>query len=84
MTTDKIIEVCNRYQDRLRDLSSLTDNARLHHLFNRMIPLTIQFASDNRLEKAFRWLGFMQGVLWAEGVYAIDELKNHNKPTEPS
>lgn len=84
MTAVKIIEVCNRYQDRLRDLGLLTDNARLRHVFNRMIPLTIQFASDNRLEKAFRWLGFMQGVLWAEGVYAIDELKDHNKPSEQS
>ena len=33
-----------------------------------------------RLEKAFRWLGFIQGVLWTRGVTTLDTLKDHNKP----
>lgn len=37
-------------------------------------------ASDGRMEKAFRWLGFMQGALWDMGLYSIEELANHNKP----
>jgi hypothetical protein len=32
-------------------------------------------------EKFMRWLGFMQGVLWAEGLYTIEQLKDHNRPT---
>jgi hypothetical protein len=31
-------------------------------------------------EKVMRWLGFMQGVLCATGIYTIDEMRAHNKP----
>lgn len=34
---------------------------------------------ENRFEKATRWLGFVQGVLWAAGVYTLDDLKEHIK-----
>jgi hypothetical protein len=27
--------------------------------------------------KAHRWLGFVQGVLWTQGIYTIDELRAH-------
>jgi hypothetical protein len=30
------------------------------------------------MEKACRWLGFMQGVLWTEDVFTIDDLREHN------
>jgi hypothetical protein len=29
------------------------------------------------LTKANRWIGFMQGVLWKEGIYTIDDLRAH-------
>lgn len=32
-----------------------------------------------RIEKAFRWLGFIQGVLWAHHVQTVDQLKEMNK-----
>lgn len=38
-----------------------------------------KFLNDSRREKFMRWLGFMQGVLWTQGVYTLDELKNHNR-----
>jgi len=31
------------------------------------------------LEKGMRWLGFIQGVLWIEGYYTIDEMREHNR-----
>jgi hypothetical protein len=37
-----------------------------------------------RLEKKFRWLGFIQGVLWMAGEQTIMEAKNANKPVETS
>ncbi len=40
------------------------------------------FVRDGRMEKAFRWLGFIQGALWWAGLYSIDELVEHNKPKE--
>lgn len=36
-----------------------------------------------RIEKKMRWLGFIQGGLWALGIYTIDELKADNMPERP-
>jgi hypothetical protein len=38
---------------------------------------------EERMDKVFRWLGFMQGVLWTLDVYTLDELKAHNMPDGP-
>jgi hypothetical protein len=35
-------------------------------------------------KKAMRWLGFVQGVMWATGLADIETLKNMNKPVEGS
>jgi len=45
-----------------------------------MIPKMREFLKEGRREKTFRWLGFIQGVLWAKGVFNLEELKNHNRP----
>lgn len=39
--------------------------------------------AEDRREKVMRWLGFVQGTLWAMGVTTIAEAKNANKPDEP-
>jgi hypothetical protein len=39
-----------------------------------------KFIDEDRVEKAMRWLGFLQGALWALGFYSLDELKNHSRP----
>lgn len=31
-----------------------------------------------KVEKAMRWLGFVQGVLFFSGVYTIDEMRAHS------
>ena len=33
-----------------------------------------------RIEKKFRWLGFVQGVLWALGMRSIEDMKKDNMP----
>jgi hypothetical protein len=38
--------------------------------------------SAERLEKKFRWLGFIQGILWMTGESTIESAKNANKPAE--
>jgi len=38
----------------------------------------ISAESEAAWEKANRWLGFMQGVLWAQGSFTLNELKGHN------
>jgi len=39
-----------------------------------------KFLDEGHAEKSMRWLGFIQGVLWARGMYTLDDLKNHNRP----
>lgn len=39
-----------------------------------------QFTREGRMEKVFRWLGFVQGVLWLSGSFTLNELKNHSRP----
>jgi len=31
------------------------------------------------IEKAMRWLGFVQGIFCAQGVFTIDEMRDHNR-----
>jgi hypothetical protein len=39
--------------------------------------------SENH-EKLNRWLGFVQGVLWVEGVYTLSEMRRHNRSESSS
>lgn len=52
--------------------------AALAHL-RTMFPKMVQFVSEDKIEKAMRWLGFVQGVLWVCGVYTLDQLKADNR-----
>ena len=36
------------------------------------------FVDQDRVDKAMRWLGFMQGAFWMDDVYTLDELKKHS------
>ena len=41
-----------------------------------------EFVRAGRTEKAMRWLGFLQGAIWAFGLASIDEMKHWNMPKE--
>jgi hypothetical protein len=65
------------------DLSSEPDGdhqARQHALWMSQEALSW---GPERLEKKFRWLGFIQGVLWSFGDYSIEEAKGMNKSDTP-
>ncbi len=44
-----------------------------------MCQETKNLVRGGETERAFRWLGFIQGVLWARGLYTINEMKEHNR-----
>lgn len=87
MTDAKICEVLDRYEVRLAELKKQCDPEThspqffesLAHL-GGMIPKVRVFLEEGRREKAFRWLGFMQGVFYSLRVYTIEEMANHNRP----
>lgn len=38
----------------------------------------MQALEDADERKVMRWLGFIQGALWALGIYRIEQLKEHS------
>ncbi len=38
-----------------------------------------RFPEDGSEQKANRWLGFMQGALYLQGRFTLDDLKKHSK-----
>lgn len=42
-----------------------------------------RFVDAGRVEKAMRWLGFLQGVFWDKNTFTLDDLKNHSRPDMP-
>ncbi len=57
------------------------DTTGLRHVL-WMAPEVEQFIRAERLGKAFRWLGFAQGVLWMTGAISIDDGRRANMPPE--
>lgn len=79
MTDDKIRYVLDLYERELIPRrNAIFDADSIRHLLE-MIPRIRGFLTDGRHDKVFRWLGFMQGVLWHLGIYTLEELKTHNR-----
>jgi len=53
-------------------------NESLSH-FRWMISQMDEFIREGKMDKVFRWLGFIQGCLWAGRIYTISEMKTHNR-----
>lgn len=76
-----MIEVLENYIRRLNiivPISESTGGTRLQHI-RWMCERTKEFIKQDKLDKANRWLGFIQGVLWTRGIFSIDEIQGHNK-----
>ncbi len=95
MTPSKIAQVLTDYDNSLNkyakenstegpnrwgDLAG-DDSERISHA-HWMVREAITFIAAGRIEKAHRWLGFIQGVLWSCGHFTIDQMKEHNRPDE--
>jgi len=64
-----------------RNIQAASVKARLAHL-RWMCDEAATFILDpsDKLDKAMRWLGFIQGALWLLGVSTIEESKRANMP----
>jgi hypothetical protein len=80
MENEKIIDACKKYGEDIRELLFLCSTVEgLDHMewMTKQVP---GFLVAGRKEKANRWLGFIQGALWANKIYTIEEMKEHNRP----
>ena len=56
---------------------SSMNNSRVAELLDRVEVMAAKAEYDWPNDKSSRWVGFMQGVLWAQGVFSIDEMRAH-------
>lgn len=90
MTSEKILKVIETYRKLFVERGIGKIDYPHDHLLDRaevglshchgMLDQMVEFAREGRLDKAFCWLGFVQGVLWVNGIYTLTELKDHNRP----
>ncbi|MEK7608615.1 MAG: hypothetical protein AAB495_03470 [Patescibacteria group bacterium] len=89
MKPEQILNVIEKYRDyffatgiKAIDYSHdrIVDNPTraLEHCYG-MLDQMVEFVRQGKLEKVFRWLGFLQGVLWSNGIYTLAALKDHNQ-----
>ena len=90
MTKEKIQSVVQIYKTKLENLSvgkihyphnDILDTAEhgLEHCHGMLDEMEV-FLQEGRVDKVFRWLVFIQGILWSEKIYSLEDLKNHNRP----
>ena len=90
MTAEKILEIVEVYRkffeerhikkiDYPHDKLLMSKIEGLRHCHG-MLDKIVEFVREGKKEKACRWLGFIQGYLWGQGIYTLNNLKNHNRP----
>jgi hypothetical protein len=95
MTDEQVKQVVQAYAARLsregyqpvqidfdRTTASFPRSRQLEHVAWMCGEIERTLAAGER-EQAMRWLGFTQGVLWAQGVYAVNELREQNRAVRP-
>ena len=80
MEDQKFLDICEMYKGELSPFAEQPHFEETYKHILWMLWQIPQFIEEGRKEKAGRWLGFVQGVLWAEDVYTIEEMKEHNRP----
>lgn len=87
MTTDKLKTVFRLYADCLvgagasgnPDSNNPTEDNHLLYMCNTALLALIP---SGKIEKAMRWLGFVQGCLVSRGIFDLEDVKGHSRPDE--
>jgi hypothetical protein len=92
MTKDKLIELLRFYQTKLKEeayepseYDSYTKKASSFHSFQHldhalwMCEEATGLVSEGKIDKANRWLGFVQGVLFLTGKFTLKELRDQTR-----
>ena len=88
----KILEVINLYRKHFEEQDIGKSDFPLNLILNSsnnglvhchcMLEKMEKFVKEGRIEKAFRWLGFVQGCLWSAGHYSLEDLMDHSRPRD--
>lgn len=73
-----INQVVETYKEQLKNIAPCKDATKIEHVrwMLDQIPL---FLEQGKIDKANRWIGFIQGFFWTAGRYTIEEMKDHNR-----
>ena len=66
--------------DKNRLVSFNIDKETVFSHLRYMMDEIDKFVEEERIDKAYGWLCFIQGILFYEGYYSIYDLRLHNKP----
>lgn len=86
MELQRVAALADFYSEAAKRKVYLTNSFEREAAFEHLADMASRLRKlleEGRVEKAMRWLGFMQGAMWALGVYTIEELKNHSRPDFP-
>ncbi|MDO8493379.1 MAG: hypothetical protein Q7S19_02430 [bacterium] len=89
MSKDKVLEAISTYRNYFEgnkiekksfphDQHYPTRRQIMMHC-HTMLDKMEAFIQEGKMEKTFRWLGFIQGCLWSESIHNLEELKDHNR-----
>lgn len=92
MTPSKLLKIVKTYREFMSQMGArpvrltpdqqqsqqVTYREVINHLAYMVDQVPIH-AKGGKVEKAFRWLGFIQGVLWCSGVRTLQELRSDNR-----
>jgi len=84
MTGELVNQVCDIYDELLTDSKNelLFSDPVVKKSIKQciyMLEKIREFVDAGKLEKAFRWLGFVQGCLWCHEIRSIDEMRDDNR-----
>lgn len=87
MTNDEIYDVAeiyikslSKYFEPSRQKNEAVPHGQKHALWmcHEIQKMVNGEPPQKKRDKAMRWLGFVQGVLWSRGIYSIDDMRSHN------
>ncbi|PIR93828.1 hypothetical protein COT97_04725 [Candidatus Falkowbacteria bacterium CG10_big_fil_rev_8_21_14_0_10_39_11] len=89
MTKDSLLKTLNLYEHVLKSAEVKIQEAsfRKHYKTDKqstlehchsMINQIRTFVANDNMDKAWRWLGFLQGCFWTLGLFSLNELREHN------
>lgn len=61
----------------IRNIEACTIEGRLNHI--RWMCEEVPCMVEHNIEKAMRWIGFMQGVIVMANIMTIEDMKNDNR-----